>query len=94
MTRWQVLRRIVLPQASRVSVPPLANSFISLVKDTSLAATITYVEMFRTANQIVATTYEPLLVYTEAGVIYLLFSTILTVLQNYLEKRLGRFSVR
>lgn len=94
MTRWQVLRRIVLPQAARVSVPPLANSFISLVKDTSLAATITYVEMFRTANEIVATTYEPLLVYTEAGVIYLLFSTILTVLQNYLEKRLSRFSVR
>ncbi|MGG6314193.1 amino acid ABC transporter permease [Paenibacillus macerans] len=94
MTRLQALRRIILPQASRVSVPPLANSFISLVKDTSLAATITYTEMFRTGQQIAATTYEPLIVYSEAGVIYLIFSTVLSALQNYLEKRLGRFSAR
>ncbi|WP_178023258.1 amino acid ABC transporter permease [uncultured Paenibacillus sp.] len=94
MTRLQALRRIILPQASRVSVPPLANSFISLVKDTSLAATVTYTEMFRTAQQITATTYEPLVVYTEAGIIYLLFSTILSALQNRLEKRLDRFTAR
>lgn len=94
MTRLQALRRIILPQASRVSVPPLANSFISLVKDTSLAATVTYTEMFRTANQITAATYEPLIVYTEAGIIYLLFSTILSALQNRLEKRLDRFTAR
>ncbi|GIP22444.1 MULTISPECIES: amino acid ABC transporter permease [Paenibacillus] len=94
MTRLQALRRIVLPQAARVSVPPLANSFISLVKDTSLAASITYVEMFRTAQQIVATTFEPLLLYCEAGLFYLALSTILSSLQNYLEKRLDRFSAR
>ncbi|AHV95462.1 amino acid ABC transporter permease [Paenibacillus sabinae] len=92
MTRIQALRRIILPQAARVSVPPLANSFISLVKDTSLAATITYVEMFRTAQQIAAVTYEPLLVYSEAAVFYLVFCTVLTVLQDYLEKRLSRYS--
>ncbi|WP_059041606.1 amino acid ABC transporter permease [Paenibacillus rubinfantis] len=94
MTRLQALRRIILPQASRVSVPPLANSFISLVKDTSLAATVTYTEMFRTAQQITSTTYEPLIVYTEAGLIYLFFSTILSALQNRLEKRLDRFTAR
>ncbi|GIP47551.1 L-cystine transport system permease protein TcyB [compost metagenome] len=94
MTRLQALRRIILPQASRVSVPPLANSFISLVKDTSLAATVTYTEMFRTAQQITATTYEPLIVYTEAGLVYLFFSTILSALQNRLEKRLDRFTAR
>lgn len=94
MTRMQALRRIILPQASRVSVPPLANSFISLVKDTSLAATVTYTEMFRTAQQITATTYEPLVVYCEAGLIYLIFSTILSALQNRLEKRLDRFTAR
>ncbi|WP_059050111.1 ABC transporter permease subunit [Paenibacillus senegalimassiliensis] len=94
MTRMQALRRIILPQASRVSVPPLANSFISLVKDTSLAATITYTEMFRTAQQITATTYEPLVVYVEAGLIYLFFSSLLSALQNVLEKRLDRFSAR
>lgn len=94
MTRLQALRRIILPQAARVSVPPLANSFISLVKDTSLAATVTYTEMFRTAQQITSTTYEPLVVYSEAGLIYLIFSTILSALQNRLEKRLDRFTAR
>ncbi|MEC0092179.1 amino acid ABC transporter permease [Paenibacillus macquariensis] len=92
MTRSQALRRIILPQATRVSVPPLANSFIGLVKDTSLAASITYMEMFRTSQQIVATTYEPLLLYCEVGVIYLLFCSILSTLQNYLERRLARYS--
>ncbi|WP_410511488.1 amino acid ABC transporter permease [Paenibacillus sp. BR2-3] len=92
MTRGQALRRVILPQAARVSVPPLANSFISLVKDTSLAAAITYTEMFRTSQQIVATTYEPLLLYCEAGLVYLLFSSVLSALQNYLEKRLDRYS--
>ncbi|OMD42884.1 amino acid ABC transporter permease [Paenibacillus odorifer] len=92
MTRAQALRRIILPQAARVSVPPLSNSFISLVKDTSLAATITYTEMFRTAQQVASTTYEPLLIYCEAGLFYLLFCSVLSALQNYLEKRLSRFS--
>ncbi|WP_019911333.1 amino acid ABC transporter permease [Paenibacillus sp. HW567] len=94
MTRGQALRRIILPQAARVSVPPLSNSFISLVKDTSLAATITYVEIFRTAQQITAASYEPLLLYTEAALFYLLFCSVLSVLQNYLENRLDRYSAR
>ncbi|AIQ52430.1 amino acid ABC transporter permease [Paenibacillus sp. FSL R7-0331] len=92
MTRVQALRRIILPQAVRVSVPPLSNSFISLVKDTSLAAGITYVEMFRTAQQITATTYEPLLLYCEAALYYLLFCSVLSVVQSRLEKRFDRYS--
>jgi len=92
MTRAQALRRVILPQAARVSVPPLSNSFISLVKDTSLAATITYTEMFRTAQQVASTSYEPLLIYCEAGLFYLLFCSVLSALQNYLEKRLSRYS--
>lgn len=94
MTKAQALRRVILPQAARVSIPPLGNSFISLVKDTSLAATITYIEMFRAAQEVVATTYEPLLVYTEAGVIYLAFSSVLSMLQNALEKRTSRHTVK
>jgi L-cystine transport system permease protein len=92
MSRMQALRRIILPQAARVSVPPLGNSFISLVKDTSLVASITFVEMFRTAQQYVASTYEPLLLYCEVAVIYLVFCSVLSLLQNYVEKRLERFS--
>jgi cystine transport system permease protein len=92
MSRMQALRRIILPQAARVSVPPLSNSFISLVKDTSLVAVITFVELFKTAQQFAALTYEPMLLYCEVAVIYLAFSSILTVLQHFAEKRLERFS--
>lgn len=91
MSYRQALRRIILPQATRVSVPPLSNSFISLVKDTSLAATITVTEMFRVAQQITATTYEPLVLYCLAGLIYLIFSTVLSNAQGRMEKRLDRY---
>jgi len=91
MTDNQALRRVILPQATRVSIPPLANSFISLVKDTSLAATITVAEMFQIAQRITAATYEPLWLYCEVAVIYLIFCTILSALQNKLEKRFARY---
>jgi len=94
MTRNQARRRIIIPQAIRVAIPPLGNSFISLVKDTSLAATITVTELFQVAQQITATKYEPLVLYCEAAVIYLLFSTLLSALQNKYEKRLERYVAR
>ncbi len=90
MTRLQVFSRIVAPQAGRVAAPPLSNSFIALVKDTSLAAALTVPEMFQAAQRITAVTYEPLLLYAEAGLIYLLFSSFLSGLQRRLEVRLNR----
>jgi L-cystine transport system permease protein len=90
LSHLQTLRYVIVPQAIRVSVPPLANSFISLVKDTSLAATITVTEMFQVAQQITARTYEPLWLYSEAACIYLLFSSILSALQTRMEIRFGR----
>lgn len=86
----QAMRRTILPQAARVATPPLGNSFIALVKDTSLAAAITVPEMFQSAQRIAAVTYEPLILYMEAAFIYLVFSSALSVLQNRLESRLGR----
>ncbi|KYH30021.1 MULTISPECIES: amino acid ABC transporter permease [Clostridium] len=94
MTNSQALRRVIIPQAARVSIPPLANSFISLVKDTSLAAAITVTEMFQVAQQIVASTYEPLWLYCEAALIYLMFCTVLSMLQQKIEKRLQRYVAR
>ena len=85
----QVLRRIVLPQAMRIAFPSLANSFIALVKSTSLAATITVSELFRQAQIINGRVYEPLALYTEAALIYLAFCTFLTWLQNIIEKKLN-----
>ena len=91
MSYLQIMRRIVLPQAFRTAFPPLSNSLISLVKDTSLAANITVVEMFMATQRIVARTYEPLALYLEVALIYLMFSTLLTWLQRWGEKKLGQY---
>ncbi|WP_354558113.1 amino acid ABC transporter permease [Rhizobium aquaticum] len=91
MSWSQAMRRTILPQATRVAVPPLSNTFISLVKDTSLAAAITVPELFQTAQRIVATTYEPLILYIEAALLYLAMSSVLSLLQMRLEKRFARY---
>lgn len=91
MSYMQTMRRIILPQAMRTAFPPLSNSLIAMVKDTSLAANITVVEMFRASEQINARVYEPLALYIEVGLIYLLFSTVLTWLQRAGEKKLGAY---
>lgn len=87
----QTMRRIILPQAFRVAFPPLSNTLIGLVKDTSLAANITVLEMFMATQQIAARTYEPFALYCEVALIYLFFSTILTKLQAYGEKKLATY---
>lgn len=91
MTYSQALKRIILPQATRVSIPPLANSFISLVKDTSLASLILVTEMFRKAQEIAATNYEFLLMYMEAAVLYWIICFILSIIQGRIENRLDRY---
>ncbi len=91
MSWRQAMTRTILPQAARVAVPPLSNTFISLVKDTSLAAAITVPELFQAAQRIVATTYEPLILYIEAALIYLVLSSFLSALQVRLEKRFARY---
>ncbi len=89
MSYLQTVRRIILPQAMRTAFPPLSNSLIAMVKDTSLAANITVTEMFMATQRIVARTYEPLALYIEVGLIYLMFSTVLTRLQRMGEKKLN-----
>ena len=91
MSYMQTMRRIILPQAMRTAFPPLSNSLIAMVKDPPLAANITVVEMFRASEQINARVYEPLALYIEVGLIYLLFSTVLTWLQRAGEKKLGAY---
>ena len=91
MSWRQTMRRTILPQATRTAVPPLSNSFISLVKDTSLAAAITVPELFQAAQRIVAVTYEPLILYIEAALIYLAMSSVLSTLQARLEERFSRY---
>jgi cystine transport system permease protein len=92
MSAPQALKRIIVPQATRVAIPPLGNSFIALVKDTSMAAVITVPEIFQAAQRIASVTYEPLILYVETALIYLIFCSLLTVLQTRLEQHFGRSS--
>jgi cystine transport system permease protein len=89
MSWVQIMWHIVLPQAFRTAVPPLFNSLISMVKDTSLAANITVMEMFMSTQRIVARTYLVMPLYCELALIYLLFCTVLTRLQRFAEKQLS-----
>ncbi|GAA4657324.1 amino acid ABC transporter permease [Arthrobacter cryoconiti] len=91
MSRSQTLLCIILPQAARVSVPPLSNTFISLVKDTSLASLILVTEMFRVAQQVAAFSQEFMLLYLEAALIYWVICLALSTAQSQLEKRLDRY---
>lgn len=88
MNYSQTLRRIILPQATRVSIPPLSNTFISLVKDTSLASLILVTELFRKAQEIAARTYDFMLLYIEAALIYWIICFVLSLIQDRIEHRL------
>lgn len=90
MSYLQIMRRIVIPQALRTAFPPLSNELISLVKDTSLAANITVLEMLMATQRIISRTYETLPLYLEVAVIYLAFSTVLTWLQRLGERKLAQ----
>ncbi|NOL52435.1 ABC transporter permease subunit [Pelistega suis] len=94
MTYFQTFRRIIAPQAFRVAVPPLSNSFIGLFKDTSLASVVTVTEMFRVAQQIANSSYDFLPVYIEAGLIYWCFCFVLFIIQSRVEKRMDRYVAR
>ena len=89
MTKSQIFFQVTLLQMVKRILPPMSNEIITLVKDTSLAANITVVEMFRATEQINARVYEPLALYIEVGLIYLLFSTVLTWLQRAGDEEAG-----
>ena len=91
MSWMQTMRHVVLPQAFRTAFPPLSNSLISMLKDTSLAANITVMEMFMVTQRIASRYYEHLALYIEVAMIYLLFCTVLTKVQAVCEKKLAAY---
>ncbi|WP_034444234.1 amino acid ABC transporter permease [Butyrivibrio sp. AE2032] len=94
MNYMQIMWHIILPQAFRTAFPSLFNALISMVKDTSLASSITVVEMFTRTKQIAGQSYNYLPLYIEVALVYLLFCTVLTFLQKKGEKILGSYGVR
>jgi len=94
MSSRLALRRIILPQAARVSVPPLSNTFISLVKDTSLASLILVTELFRQAQEIAAFSQAFMALYLEAAIVYWVVCLFLSGGQSLVERRLDRYVAR
>jgi polar amino acid transport system permease protein len=94
MSRMQTLRRIVLPQAMRVVVPPTGNETISMLKTTSLVAYVPYVELFFQTSAIGSRTFQPFPMLVTASLWYLAMTSVLMVGQYYIERYYARGSVR
>ena len=94
MSRMQTLRRIVLPQAMRVIVPPTGNETISMLKTTSLVAYVPYVELFFQTSAIGSRTFQPFPMLVTASLWYLAMTSVLMVGQYYIERYYARGSVR
>jgi polar amino acid transport system permease protein len=94
MTRVQILRRIVLPQAMRVIIPPTGNETISMLKTTSLVSVIAYSELLYSVQLIYAQNYKTIPLLIVASLWYLFFTSVLSVGQYFLERRFGRGSSR
>jgi polar amino acid transport system permease protein len=94
MTRIQSMRRIVLPQAMRVIIPPTGNETISMLKTSSLASVIGYLELLYAVQTIYARTYQTIPLLIVASIWYLFMTSILTVGQYYVERRYARGALR
>lgn len=90
-TKMQTLRHVIIPQAVRIALPPLGNDLIDLIKGTSLVSTISLIDLFQSGKQVAAANFEPLAMYTEVAVIYLVIFTALSWVQGLLEKRSNRY---
>ncbi len=90
LSRFDAMRRIILPQVFRIIVPPLTNEAISTLKNTSLLSTITVVELTLYSQTIIATTFRPFEFYTATAVIYLLLTTILSQFAAWAERHYAR----
>jgi polar amino acid transport system permease protein len=90
MRPLQVMRRIVLPQAMRVIVPPTGNETISMLKTSSLVSVIAYTELLYSAQLIYSRTYGTIPLLIVVSIWYLAFTSVLSIGQYYLERRFGR----
>ncbi len=90
MPRLQALRRIILPQAMRIIIPPVSNEFIGMVKMTSLASVIQYAELLHNAQNIYYANARVMELLIVAGIWYLAVVSVLTIGQSRLERRFGR----
>lgn len=90
MTYGQAMRRIIIPQSIRTAIPTIGNTFIGLIKDTSLVSVITVTELLQETSLLIAKTFQPLLLFCIAGLFYWVMCTLFSFLQGKLETRAGK----
>src|SRR5450830_62336 len=90
MRNPMILRRVVLPQAFRIALPPYGNTLVMMLKDSSLVSTITVLEMTRAGQMIASSTFQNMTVYTMVAILYLLLSLPLVYIIRRLEIRTGK----
>jgi len=94
MTSTQTMRRVVLPQAMRVIIPPTGNEFVNMLKTSSLAAVITFGELFRGAQNIYSSNLQTIELLVVISIWYLVLTTVASMFQYYIERRFARGSSR
>ncbi|MCW5116289.1 amino acid ABC transporter permease [Burkholderia cenocepacia] len=90
MNYWKMMWCVILPQGLRIAIPPVGSRMIALIKDTSLASTITVVELTRVADQVGASTFRYMEMFLMVGLIYWVINQILTIVQTIFEGRVSR----
>lgn len=91
LTWLYIMRKIILPQAMRIAIPPLSNVVLDVLKGTSLAAMITVPEMFQNAKIVGGREFDYMTMYILVALIYWAISSLFVVLQNYLERRTSTY---
>ncbi len=94
MTSTQTMRRVVLPQAMRVIIPPTGNEFINMLKTSSLAAVVLVGELFRAAQNIYSSNLQTIELLIVISIWYLVLTTVASTFQYYIERRFSRGSSR
>ncbi|WP_434096634.1 amino acid ABC transporter permease [Streptomyces nitrosporeus] len=94
MTQAKTMRRVVLPQALRVIIPPTGNEFINMLKTSSLVYAVTYNELLRSTSQIGSTSYAVMEMLFVASIWYIVMTSVFSVGQYYLERRYARGTLR
>lgn len=89
ISAWQTRRRIIMPQVFRLTLPPLTNEIITILKNSSLISVIAVTELMRVSEQIASRTFQPLETYLAAAVLYLAVNLVLARISAYLERRMA-----
>ncbi|GMK43883.1 MULTISPECIES: amino acid ABC transporter permease [Paenibacillus] len=90
MTGWMTMRRIILPQAARVAIAPMGNTFIGMLKETALVSAITVTELLRSAQLLIAQYYVYMPFFLGIAAMYWIMSTVFSAILNAVEKQLSK----